>query len=151
MLINNGIVNLGKKLYFKLIKEKELKNYLKYLFKSNYDSIIESFLRILANLNLLKPFSKLYNPIKANKPIICYGAMRGSVYRGNPKYLFLYAIENKNTYDYWFTGSRKVYDKLKKSGLPVVFSYSLRAIKILSKKHNRNTKKRSVWKRYLQL
>jgi len=135
MLINNIIVNLGKKLYFKLIKEKELKKYIINLFKSDYNSIIESFLRVLANFNLLKPFSKLYNPIKANKPIICYGAVRGLSYRGNPKYLFLYALKNKNTYDYWFTRSRRVYDKLKRNGLPVVYSYSLKAIKILRSAH----------------
>lgn len=135
MSINNAVADLGKKLYLKLIKEKELKNYLKNMFKSNYDSIIEAFLRTLANFNLLKPFSKLYKPIKANKPIVCYGAVRGLSYRGNPKYLFLYAIKNKNTYDYWFTRSRKVYDTLKKSGLPVVFSYSFKAIKILRSAH----------------
>ena len=106
--------------------------FIKNIFNHDYNSIIEIFLRVLNKLNLLKPFSKLYNtPI--NKKIICFGSMMGKEFIDNPKYLFLYLISKSNYHCYWFTSSRNVFNRLKENGYSVVFNYSFKAIKILNK------------------
>ncbi|MDA3901173.1 MAG: CDP-glycerol glycerophosphotransferase family protein [Spirochaetes bacterium] len=78
---------------------------------------------IIINL-LLAVLSRL---VPKKKNLILFGAGRGEVYKGNPKYIFEYIITTKfpELKPLWITANKDVYKSLKNDNLPVVFKFSL--------------------------
>jgi len=82
--------------------------------------------RLLLNLLL---YSLSYITPK-NEELILLGSGKGGSFKGNPKYLYLYANrerEVKNRFQFvWITQNRTILKKLKDEGYPVVDKYSLK-------------------------
>ena len=65
--------------------------------------------------------------VPKDKKLILFSAWFGKKYADNTMYLYEYML-NENKYKiYWFTNEESVYDDLKKRGLPVVYSKTLKA------------------------
>jgi len=100
------------------------------IFSIRFNSLIETIIKFLDFIKLLKSFSKIVS-FPVNEKTICFGSMMGKEFIDNPKYLFLYLISNTNYNCYWFTSSKELYKCLKNKGYDVIYNYSLKAIKIL--------------------
>ncbi|MBN2436580.1 MAG: CDP-glycerol glycerophosphotransferase family protein [Spirochaetes bacterium] len=73
---------------------------------------------------LLSVLSRLV-PKKRN--LVLFGAGRGEVYKGNPKYIFEHIISKHGRFnEFWITGNKIIYHKLKKVNKPVLYKYSLK-------------------------
>lgn len=69
--------------------------------------------------------------IPKKKDTFLFGSGGGNSFKGNPKYLYLYMIKNKEKTDspnvIWITSNKKVYIDLKNNNLSVVFKFSLKS------------------------
>ena len=84
------------------------------------------FFVFLINLIFL-PFYHLQRLIPRDKHTFVFGSWKGKNYSDNSKTLFEYVLENKPQFKvYWITHNRKVYQKLKKEGKPVLMAYSIK-------------------------
>ena len=66
--------------------------------------------------------------IPKNKKLILLGASFGKHFSGNPKYYYLYLINNKeNNFDfYWVTSNKKIFHDLKQRKYPVLYFFSIK-------------------------
>ena len=116
------------------------RDFFKYLFQIELNSIVELFIKFLEIVGILKTFSKLYKKT-LNPNLICYGSMMGKKFIDNPKYLYLYirqrqkekgdCYDNIKYLNLWFTSSKNTYVEMKQKGFNVVYNYSFEAISIL--------------------
>ena len=68
--------------------------------------------------------------VPKNKKIILCGAGHGCSFIGNPKYFYLYLVENKKYFSpFWITENKKLFSKLLDKGLPVLYKYSFKGFK----------------------
>ena len=72
---------------------------------------------------LLIIFSMIVPKIKGE---LLFGADLGTLFKGNPKYLFLYLQGNVDLSPIWITGNRKVVSELSDKQFAVVYKYSIR-------------------------
>ena len=86
--------------------------------------------KVLRNILLIPVFFVISYLVPKQKKLILLGSNLGSRFIGNTKYLYLYLVEHdvKDLDYYWMTKNRKIYEKFKKQGLPVIFPYSLKGI-----------------------
>lgn len=70
-----------------------------------------------------------FTPNKKKNIII--GAMNGSYYGDNGKYIFEYILQNTNYRVYWSTNKRSVYKSMKKTEKPVIYQKSFKSIHAL--------------------
>ena len=77
-------------------------------------------------LNLILGFLSYVVP--KNKNQILLGADNGNEFFGNPKYFYLFLLQNKKYFNkiLWITKNDKIYHDLKKEGFPVLKLYSLK-------------------------
>lgn len=81
------------------------------------------FVRIIYSLFII-PLSFVV-PKKNNSYL--FGSGKGSLFKGNPKYLYLYMIGNKAPCEInWITADENIYYKLNKSGLPIIKLFSFK-------------------------
>ncbi len=57
--------------------------------------------------------------VPKDKKLYAFGAGDGTSFNGNPKYLYLYTIRQKNAKAIWLTHDKDVHDRLKRKNLPV--------------------------------
>lgn len=71
---------------------------------------------------------------KKDSNILLFWAFSSETFSGNPKYLFLYAIDNfVDKQSYWVTANKDLYLKMKNEGLPCIYKFSLRWFIIIAK------------------
>lgn len=76
-------------------------------------------------LNCFLSFFSFFVP--KDKKRILFAAGRGLLFKGNPKYLYLYFLEYSPEFEvYWITASKTVFNKLKVRKLPVIYKYSFK-------------------------
>ena len=80
---------------------------------------------------LLRPF---LHPIRwlskitpRDKNLWVFGSNGGNTFSGNPKYLFLQLVRNKDVRCIWITANQKIFEELKKAGFEVYKKNSLKA------------------------
>jgi CDP-glycerol glycerophosphotransferase (TagB/SpsB family) len=66
-----------------------------------------------------------------------FGAGKGFLFKGNPKYSYLYLLKNKSPHQiYWITADKGIYNKLNKRNFPVLKLFSITGFwKILRAKY----------------
>ena len=98
-----------------------------------YIKKITYFCNLLLNLSLFV----LSYIIPKNNNLYLFGAGRGTLFKGNPKYLYLYLLKNEYPYQIsWITKNRSVYDRLNEKSYPVLKMYSIMGFwKILKAKY----------------
>jgi CDP-glycerol glycerophosphotransferase len=64
-----------------------------------------------------------------NKNSLLFGSGNGKLFKGNPKYLYLYMLKHKNKFKkykiIWITENKKIFKKLSQKKMPVIYKYSL--------------------------
>ena len=87
-------------------------------------SLSNTFLDIFLT-SLLVLFSYF---VPKNNEQILLGSIFGTNFVGNPKYFYLYLMNNKKNQHFkkifWITKNKKIYSELKEKNMPVIFSYS---------------------------
>ena len=105
--------------------------------KKSYDFVRSTIKDRIFELGviLLAPSVDILDKIQNNDPkLVLFSTAPGRFYKGNPRYVFEYILENrKEITPVWMAHSKKVYNELDEVGLPVVYVYSLEGITILSK------------------
>ena len=87
---------------------------------------MKRLIRFFAKL-LFLPFWHLQRLILRDKHTFVFGSWHGTNYSDNSKALFEYILENKPEFKvYWITHNRKIYQRLKKEGKPVLMAYSIK-------------------------
>jgi CDP-glycerol glycerophosphotransferase len=78
------------------------------------------------------PFFLLFIPFRIfsflnKKNVVVFGTGTG-IFHDNPKYLFLFIMQNRVEYDcYWIAKNKQTYTNLKESGYPVIYQNSIKA------------------------
>ena len=81
-----------------------------------------------AGIQLLLFFFSFLTPKKKN--LILFGSGPADEFHGNPKYLFLYLVNNQTAWEYyWVTGSKARYKTLRDRDLSVLYKYSFKAFR----------------------
>lgn len=81
------------------------------------------FARIIYSLLIIS----LSFVVPKKKNSYLFGSGKGLLFKGNPKYLYLYIIRNKVPCEInWITADENIYYKLNKGGMPVVKFFSLK-------------------------
>jgi CDP-glycerol glycerophosphotransferase (TagB/SpsB family) len=75
-------------------------------------------------LDLLLIILSIVVPKKTGQ--LLFGADLGTLFKGNPKYLFLYLQGNADLFPIWITGNKKVVAELSSRQCAVVYKYSVR-------------------------
>ena len=76
---------------------------------------------------LFLPFWHLQRLIPRDKHTFVFGSWHGKKYSDNSKALFEYILENRPEFKvYWITHNKKIFQKLKKEGKPVLMAYSIK-------------------------
>lgn len=74
-------------------------------------------------LNLILAILSFLIPKEKNR--LLFGARYGEKFLGNPKYFFLYLLNNKNFFKYfWITSNKALFLRLKEKKIPIVYLYS---------------------------
>lgn len=68
--------------------------------------------------------------IPKNRNLILFTSHHGELFKGNPKYLFLFLSKNKisEIKYFWITTNKKIYSDLKKQNYPVIFTLSWKGV-----------------------
>ena len=112
--------------------KKSFSNFMKNLFKKDFNSIEEYFIRFLISTSLIDKFCQNVYSNEKIRNVLSFGSMGGKKFIDNPKYLYLYCSKNlKNYTSYWFTKSIDLYNRLSKMNVNVVYAYSFKSLKIL--------------------
>lgn len=97
------------------------RSYFSFMFNVNY--ILRQFLHFLLNIPYI-----LATLFPRRRDIWLFGAWFGNKYLDNPKYLFLYSIKQSEVTAVWLTKDIKLFESMKKEGLPVAYSASLKGV-----------------------
>lgn len=90
---------------------------------SPFKFILKQLYKVLLNLPYL-----IANLFPRRKDLWLFGAWYGNKFSDNPKYLFLYSIKQPNISAVWLTKDVKIFENMKKQGLPVAYSVSIKGL-----------------------